>query len=185
MRAQSFCGGISWVCFPVQLALLSLSCLLTSTLSASPTDTALKPGDSFRDCPDCPLMVVVPSGEFDMGEDRTSLMRDRSLRPHGPVRRIRIERSFAVARFELSEAEFKNFAADTGHPIASDCDLSAQEHAERSRRIDAEQASSNAALPVVCVSWRDAETYVAWLARRTGKPYRLLTEAEWEYAARA
>ena len=185
MRAQSFWGGISWVCFPVQLALLSFACLLTTTLSASPTDTALKPGDSFRDCPDCPLMVVVPPGEFDMGEERTSLMRDGSLRPHGPVRRIRIERPFAVARFELSEAEFENFSADTGHPIASDCDLSAQEHAERSRGINAEQAGANAELPVVCVSWRDAETYVAWLARRTGKPYRLLTEAEWEYAARA
>ena len=185
MRAQSFWGGISWVCFPAQLALLSLAGVLTPALSASPADTDLKPGDSFRDCPDCPLMVVVPSGAFDMGAERTSLMRDGSLRPHGPVRRIRIERPFAVARFELSEAEFADFVADTGHPMASDCGLSAQEEAERASRQADGQSAPNLALPVVCVSWRDADAYVAWLAGRTGKPYRLLSEAEWEYAAGA
>ena len=185
MRAQSFWGGISWVCFPAQLALLSLACVLTPVLSASPADKDLKPGDSFRDCPDCPLMVVVPSGAFDMGAERTSLMRDGSLRPHGPVRRIRIERPFAVARFELSETEFADFVADTGHRMASDCGLSDQEEAERgSWQVDG-QSASHAALPVVCVSWRDADAYVAWLAGRTGKPYRLLSEAEWEYAAGA
>ena len=185
MRAQSFWGGISWVCYPAQLALLSLACVLTPALSASPADTGLKPGDSFRDCPDCPLMVVVPSGAFDMGAEQTTLMRDGSLRPHGPVRNIRIERPFAVARFELSEAEFAEFVADTGHRMASDCALSAQELAEIASLKDTEQSAPNAALPVVCVSWRDAEAYVAWLAGRTSKPYRLLSEAEWEYAARA
>ena len=130
-------------------------------------------------------MVVVPSGAFDMGAERTSLMRDGSLRPHGPVRRIRIERPFAVARFELSEAEFADFVADTGHPMASDCGLSAQEEAERASQQDTGQGAPLGALPVVCVSWRDADAYVAWLAGRTGKPYRLLSEAEWEYAAGA
>ena len=185
MRAQSFWGGISWVCLPAQLALLSLAGVLTPALSASPADTGLKPGDSFRDCPDCPLMVVVPSGAFDMGAERTSLMRDGSLRPHGPVRRIRIERPFAVARFELSETEFADFAADTGHRLASDCGLSAQEEAERASRQDTGQSAPHLALPVVCVSWPDAAAYVAWLAAKTGEPYRLLTEAEWEYAAGA
>ena len=130
-------------------------------------------------------MVVVPSGIFDMGAEQTTLMRDGRLRPHGPVRRIRIERPFAVARFELSEAEFADFVADTGHRMASDCGLSAQEEAERASRQDTVQGAPHAALPVVCVSWRDADAYVLWLAGRTGKPYRLLSEAEWEYAAGA
>ena len=130
-------------------------------------------------------MVVVPSGIFDMGAEQTTLMRDGRLRPHGPVRRIRIERPFAVARFELSEAEFADFVADTGHRMASDCGLSAQEEAERASRQDTVQGAPHAALPVVCVSWRDADAYVVWLAGRTGKPYRLLSEAEWEYAAGA
>ena len=184
MRAQSFWGGINWVCFTAQLTSLSLACLLTATPSASPADRDLKPGDSFRDCPDCPLMVVVPSGAFHMGAEQTTLMRDGSLRPHGPVRRIRIQRPFAVARFELSEAEFADFVADTGHRMASDCELSAQEEAEHANR-QADGQSAPKALPVVCVSWRDADAYVAWLAGRTGKPYRLLSEAEWEYAAGA
>jgi formylglycine-generating enzyme required for sulfatase activity len=165
--------------------LLSFACVLTPTLAASPADSGLKPGDSFRDCPDCPLLVVVPSGEFDMGAEQTSLMRDGSLRPHGPVRRIRIERPFAVARFELSEAEFADFVADTGHRMGFDCGLSAHEEAERASRQDDGQSAPHAALPVVCVSWRDADAYVAWLAVKTGAPYRLLSEAEWEYAARA
>ena len=183
--ARSFWGGINWVCFTAQLTSLSLACLLTATPSASPADTGLNPGDSFRDCPDCPLMVVVPSGAFDMGAEQATLMRDGSLRPHGPVRRIRIERPFAVARFELSEAEFADFVADTGHRMASECGLSAQEEAERASRQDNVQGVPHAALPVVCVSWRDADAYVAWLVGRTGKPYRLLSEAEWEYAAGA
>ena len=123
-------------------------------------------------------MVVVPPGQFVMGEDHYSRMRDGSLRPHGPARRIDIKRAFAVARFEVTEAEFTAFVSASGYRIESDCRLSDQELADTVGRAPA-------ALPVVCVSWRDADAYVAWLAERAGKPYRLLSEAEWEYAAGA
>ena len=159
---------------------MPLCLMFLAALYAFPSrgHSASVPGYVFQDCPTCPSMVVVPSGQFVMGEDRVSRMRDDSLRPHGPERRINIPQAFAVARFEVSEAEFTDFVTASGHRIESDCELSDEEVADSVGR-------SPGALPAVCVSWRDAAAYVEWLAYSTGQPYRLLTEAEWEYVARA
>ena len=130
-------------------------------------EAALKPlGPSFRECADtCPEMVVVPPGSFMMGSPETD--KDR-VKDEGPQHKITIAKPFAVSKFEVTFAEWdlcvwlggcRNPASDAGWG--------------RARR------------PVVNVSWDDAQEYVAWLSRLTGKPYRLLTEAEWEYAARA
>jgi formylglycine-generating enzyme required for sulfatase activity len=128
-------------------------------------ESALKPKDTFKECTRCPEMVVVPAGEFMMGWPETEKGYSDN---EGPQHKVMISRPFAVARFELTFAEW-DACADRG-----DCP----------RDIPA-SGSRRARLPVINVGWDDARSYVAWLSKITGKPYRLLSEAEWEYAARA
>jgi formylglycine-generating enzyme required for sulfatase activity len=128
-------------------------------------ERALRPGDSFRECAkDCPEMVVVPAGEFTMGSPRTEKGHYGS---EGPQHSVAIPRPFAVSKFEATFADWDACVAVGGCPHASDVGWG------RDRQ------------PVIHVSWDDAQAYVAWLSRMTGKTYRLLTEAEWEYAERA
>jgi formylglycine-generating enzyme required for sulfatase activity len=117
-------------------------------------------GATFRDCPECPEMIVVPAGEFTMGSSEHHFER--------PPQRVKIQRPFAVGKFEVTFAEWDACVA------AGDCNhRPGDEGWGRGRR------------PVINVSWDDAQEFVAWLSRETGKTYRLLNEAEWEYAARA
>lgn len=145
-------------------------------------------GMFFRDCPECPEMVVLPSGEFVMGasadeEDRESLspeFRNRSA----PQRRVRIH-SFSAGRYEVTRQQFQVFAEATGHR-GDGCFV----WAGGEYRMDPGKSWRDPGFPqddrhpVSCVSWEDASAYVRWLGARTGKPYRLLSESEWEYAAR-
>jgi formylglycine-generating enzyme required for sulfatase activity len=125
---------------------------------------AYRAGDSFRDCPECPQMVVVPAGSFLMGSPANEAGRDDD---EGPQRTVTIARAFAVGKFEVRFDEWMQCV------LEEECRMVSDESWGRGLR------------PVVNVSWNDAKRYVAWLAKKTGKPYRLLTEAEWEYAARA
>src|SRR5271166_39778 len=133
-----------------------------TTLSAA-QESALKAGDSFKECGDCPDMVVVPAGTFTMGSPAGQ--GDDSERPQHPVT---IARPFAAAKFALTFDEWDACAARGDcAPHVSDSGWG------RGRR------------PAINVSWDDAQTYVKWLSRITRKSYRLLSEAEYEYATRA
>ncbi|HEY0419842.1 MAG TPA: SUMF1/EgtB/PvdO family nonheme iron enzyme, partial [Acetobacteraceae bacterium] len=113
----------------------------------------------FQDCPLCPLMVRVPGGSFMMGQgtkDAAAL----------PIRRVTL-RPFALGQYPVTIAEWKACAADGG------CGAPPR------------MAVTDDRTPVHNVSWDDARQYVVWLSRKTGQPYRLPSEAEWEYAARA
>ncbi|NDE00293.1 MAG: hypothetical protein EBZ91_00740 [Gammaproteobacteria bacterium] len=79
---------------------------------------SLKPGSEFRDCADCPAMVVIPPGQFDMGFDG-----GEEGRYEGPVRRITINYAYAVGKYEVSNGEYRRFIADTGHVSARDCNI--------------------------------------------------------------
>ncbi len=126
----------------------------------------LRPGEPFQDCPACPKMVVLPAGKFMMGSDDKEWERSKS---EGPRHEVIINSPFAVGKFEVTFKEWDACVADGGCNGYRPSD----EGWGRGRR------------PVIHVSWHDAQAYVMWLSRKTGKPYRLLTEAEWEYAARA
>jgi formylglycine-generating enzyme required for sulfatase activity len=133
---------------------------------AAAAEQALKTGDSFRECAkDCPEMVVVPAGDFMMGSPPNEKGRYDN---EGPQHRVTIARPFAVSRFEVTFDEWGACVNYGGcEPGVSD------------------SGYGGARKPVINVNWDDAQRYVAWLSRMTGKPYRLLSEAEWEYAARA
>lgn len=127
---------------------------------------ALKLKDSFRECDKCPEMVVVPAGSFIMGSPDSELNRAKY---EGPQHRVTFARQFAVGKFAVTFDEWDACVTDGGCSGYSPSDKSWG----RDRR------------PVINVSWNDANAYVAWLSAKTGKSYRLLSEAEREYTARA
>lgn len=169
--------------FLALIALAGSPAVATSRPNSMPEPVA---GSSFRECAGCPEMVVLPAGTFRMGSLDNEPGRAAD---EGPAREVTIGQPFAVARHEVTRGEYKAFLNATGHPIGGDCIT------DRRKPFDWQpDAATNLTdpgfrqtdrHPVVCVSWHDAEAYVAWLNERSGGGYRLPTEAEWEYAARA
>ena len=129
-----------------------------------PILTATSPaGTTGRECDACPEMVVVPAGRFRMGDLAGGGDRDER-----PVHDVTIDDPFAVGRYKVTFAEWDACVAGGG------C-----------RHRPDDEGWGRETRPVINVSWDDAQAYVAWLSGETGKPYRLLSEAEWEYMARA
>jgi len=130
-------------------------------------ERALKPGTAFKEClKNCPDMVVVPAGSFLMGSPEGENGRYTS---EGPVHPVTIAKPLAVGKFAVTWDEWEVCVAMRG------CD----------GRPTGDATFGKLNRPVINVTWDQAQSYVAWLKRMTGKEYRLLTEAEWEYAARA
>jgi formylglycine-generating enzyme required for sulfatase activity len=142
-------------------------------------------GQAFRDCPECPEMVVVPVGRFTMGappQEEVYSERDREVQVA-----VSIARPFAAARHAVMRAEFAAFVAATHRPIEGGCAgwIETAWSRDPQRSWHSPGFAQGDDHPVVCVSWSDAQAYVAWLSSLTGKPYRLLSETEREYVARA
>lgn len=125
----------------------------------------LKPGDEFKDCDECPLMVVVPAGEFLMGSPESEEGRKAD---EGPQRKVTISRAFAVGKFEVTFSEWDACVT-----------------ARKCKYNPGDEGWGRGRRPVINVSQDDAQQYIAWLSKKTDKSYRLLSEAEWEFAARA
>ena len=140
-------------------------------------------------CADCPEMLSIPAGELVMGaapgeEARENLSPEFRGRSE-PQRRVKVQ-AFLAGKYEVTRAQYRAFAHATGR--ADDgCFVWAgsQFQLDRSRSWRSTGYAQDDTHPATCISWEDATAYAAWLSRRTGGRYRLLTEAEWEYAARA
>ena len=158
------------ICNPLSIASAestaprSLACDGVETLVGS-AKSCLKSGAMFQDCQGCPEMVVVPAGEFIMGSLPGSV---NSLSRERPQHKVTIANAFAVSRFEVTFDQWDACVTSGG------C-----------KNPTPDSGWGRATRPVINVSWDDAKEYVAWLSNLTNKPYRLLSEAEWEYAARA
>ena len=136
---------------------------------AAGDNPCIKPGSgkSFRDCPDCPEMVIVPAGSFTMG---SPLDEKERYDDEGPQHKVTISKPFAAGKFVVTFDEWDACVSGggcKGNPSPGD------------------QGWGKGRRPVIHVKWDDAQEYVNWLSRKTRKKYRLLSEAEWEYAARA
>jgi serine/threonine-protein kinase len=147
----------------------------------------LKAKDVFKECPECPEMVVAPSGAFAMGSSKTDVETGFAAANESPQHRVVISRRFALSRAEVTRDEFEAFVAASQYSIGNRCytleDADPQERADRSFRNPG--FAQTGGHPAVCVNWLDAMAYAEWLSRTTGKTYRLPNEAEYEYAARA
>ncbi|HEY0911608.1 MAG TPA: SUMF1/EgtB/PvdO family nonheme iron enzyme, partial [Bradyrhizobium sp.] len=155
-------------------------------LSAS-EECALKPKDVFRECENCPEMVMVPAGEVLMGSDRNDIDNGIAAANEGPQHKAIIRQPIAVGRFEVTRDQYAAFVKSTGYKSGDRCftfeNNMPQERADRSFLNPGYAQDGNH--PAVCVSWVNAKAYVGWLSQLTGKSYRLLSEAEFEYVARA
>ena len=141
-------------------------------------------GTTFRDCPECPEMVVVPAGRFMMGSPLVGRRYDKNEGPEHPVT---IGYRLAVGVHEVTRGEFARFVSATGRSMGDTCRTVEGEGLEErfGRHWRDPGFSQTDGHPVVCVSWEDAQAYAAWLSRAIGEDYRLLSESEWEYVARA
>ena len=144
---------------------------------------------SFRDCPDCPEMVAIPGGSFMMGcpdGDSSCAATEK------PGHKVTVN-AFAAGKYDVTVQEWEAFVKATNRPMAGGCawTMVAADSGVRPwdlnpranwRNLGFDQGGDH---PVVCISWTDARDYIKWLSDKTGFQYRLLTESEWEYAARA
>ena len=159
------------------------------------------PGTVLRDCPECPEMVVIPAGSFTMGSSAEEKSWAAShggsmeaVADEAPQHLVSLP-SFALGKYDVTRGEYAAFVRETRYPPGDGCGRGrAIFKWEKDAKLNWENPGQTQTDrdPVVCVSWQDARAYIAWLNRKTDRgaasangPYRLPSEAEWEYAARA
>lgn len=138
-----------------------------------------------------PAMVAIRPGRFQMGSPENEAERANREGPQHPVA---ITRPFAISRCEITVGQFRQFVQEANYQTVAEKNgkgCSVWNTATRQSEQQPDRNWKNPGFaqhddhPVVCVSWHDVQQYVRWLSQRTGAQYRLPTEAEWEYAARA
>ncbi|MBI6555330.1 formylglycine-generating enzyme family protein [Pseudomonas veronii] len=156
------------------LALTALCAALLPNLAEAATP---QPGKVFKDCKDCPEMVVLPAGTFTMGTPDDEVGREPD---ESPMHAVTFAKPFAMSRFQITAGEWDSYIRQTGVKIADgdtrpgrECIASKPRYPQSPRQ------------PAVCMDMDDIKHYVAWLSKKTGQPYHMVSEAQREYAARA
>ncbi|MGC5702145.1 formylglycine-generating enzyme family protein [Pseudomonas sp. NFXW11] len=159
------------------LATLALAALLGSLLPNAALAADPQPGKVFKDCKDCPEMVVLPAGTFTMGTPEDEVGREPD---EGPMHEVTFAKPFAMSRFQITAAEWDSYLRQTGVKIPDgdarpgrECIASKPRYAQGPRQ------------PAVCMNFPEVQAYVAWLSQKTGHSYQMVSESQREYAARA
>lgn len=147
-------------------------------------NTITRVPEVVRDCSDCPELVIVPEGEVELGSPDDEVGRRKD---EGPQILWRLQKPLAVGRFEVTRGQFEAFTRSANYIPAQSCgefDGKSWSYS-MTRRWNAPGFQQDDAHPVVCVSNSDITAYLTWLSNKTGMKYRLPSEFEWEYLARA
>ena len=167
----------------ILFAIISMQ-LFAQTKKQSP----YKPGQTFKDCSDCPEMVMISAGSFTMGSPENE---PGHYPEESPQRKVSLKQ-FAAGKFDITKKEWAAFVKATNRVTANGCAWAAIPGDTAKPWIPNPTANWNhlgfaqdSSHPAVCISWYDVQDYLNWLCKRAGFQYRLLTEAEWEYASRA
>ena len=177
---------------PLSFILLLLP-ILVAPLCVNAQQILWSGGERFQDCATCPEMVVIPPGQYVKGSPPGEAIAEgtpeRDARNETPQQSVTVDRAFAVSITEITRAQFSQFVAEAGYDPDWECitwDFEENQWGARdtiwSWSDPGFQQSPDH--PVLCVSFTDTQAYAAWLSNKTGQPYRLLTDEEWEYVAR-
>ena len=174
---------------------------LLKKLNAAPTSTSGRTaGSAFRDCDDCPEMLVIQAGKFIMGSSAaekswaaTRAGSAEGVADEAPQHGVSLP-SFAMGMYDVTRGEYAAFVRETGHSSGDGCGIDGFEWKKLADKSWQNPGYAQTYRdPVVCVSWQDAKSYIAWLNGKVQQkhstsgdgPYRLPSESEWEYATRA
>ncbi|WP_017706962.1 formylglycine-generating enzyme family protein, partial [Pseudomonas syringae] len=158
--------------------LLSLSAMLGlllggTALAATPAPV---PGKTFKDCKDCPEMVVLPVGTFTMGAPEEEMGRQPD---EGPLHDVTFAKPFAISQFQVLAGEWDAYIKSSGYKMPD-----GDTRPGRECKAGKPRYPLTARQPAVCMDWNEAKAYVEWLSKKTGKSYHMVSEAQHEYAAR-
>ena len=170
----------------LRIPLLLLSALI-GLIGAGPAAA----DEPFRDCADCPTMLRIKAGAFMMGSTEAEAARENMdamlASDERPAHVVTVRREFVLAQFAVTRGEFAAFVNATGYEPLSGCNVHHGEQWVFDKTLSWRDPgfAQTDRHPVVCVDFEAAQHYVQWLSRKAGKAYRLPSEAEWEYSARA
>lgn len=173
------------VIFSLLTVLTVLTVLIKPSLVSAPDPRVFQ--DTLQDGTPGPEMVRIPADTFMMGSPTSEIDRDQDEKQH----QLQIEQDFAIGKYEVTVGQFKKFVEATGYKTEAEKEGGCYYWIDRIWEKDPAKNWRNPGFPqdknqpVVCISWNDAMAYAKWLTKQTGRQYRLPTEAEWEYAARA